>query len=164
MHVTRLLLIALLVPLAACEAERSILPLVEPVSGPSASLVLSHPNADVGDEVIVTATLRTGIEALVAGSFGADVRYDPSALRYLGEAPLDGALRVVNATAPGRVRIAGASPDGFTDGRLFAARFVVLRASGTGTLQLEITQLGTVGFRDELSRVTVQRHVAAELR
>jgi hypothetical protein len=136
---TRILLIggALLVAAACRDARQApnVVPTVPTDTG-VAQLVISDTAAAVGDTVRVTAMLA-GV-----ASFTARVRFDSTALRYVGEHALnDGAMRAANGL-PGELRVAGAALEGFGSGALFAARFEVRRAGGLESLRLTFDQMG----------------------
>ena len=81
--------------------------------------------------------------------------YDSTALRFDAAAQMnDQALRATNP-APGRLRFAGASPSGFSGGRLASYKFVVLRADGARTLSLDVDEIHMVTRVDAKSNLTV---------
>ena len=93
-------------------------------------------------------TLATTQASTYVGSFTARLTYDPTALRFEAEIPLEGdALRVSNASGGG-LRFAGASAGGFTDGRLAGWRFTVLDPAGVKTLRLIVEEIHTVARND----------------
>lgn len=127
-----------LVATAACRDVRqapNALPAV-PRDSTVAQLVFSDTAAAIGDTVLVTAMLD-GV-----ASFTARVRYDSTAVGYVGEHALDdGAMRASNGALAAELRVAGAALDGFATGRLFAARFVVRQIGGLQSLDLRFDQL-----------------------
>ena len=120
----------------------------------SATLMLSDSLAAVGSTVSVIAQLR-GSPAMEIGSYSIRIGFDSTALRYEGEAALaDEALRAINPQV-GVIRLAGAGPRGFSEGRLAGVRFLVLRADGLRTLRLSVDEMHTITRTEAASRVRV---------
>jgi hypothetical protein len=118
-----------------------------------AVLVVSDLAPSVGGSLIVSVqAIATGG---TVGSYTARINYDSTALRFDGEAQMnDHALRATNPAA-GRIRFAGASPTGFSDGRLASYKFVVLRANAARTLSLGIDEIHMVTRTDAKTNLTL---------
>lgn len=121
-------------------AERYDSGLVQnPAPGVEAVLVVSDVAAHAGAPLFVS--VKANAKAGTVGSYTARIGYDPTALRYDGEVPLqDEALRAVNPQS-GVIRFAGAATTGFVDGRLASYKFVVLRDGGAKTLSLGFDEM-----------------------
>lgn len=153
------LLAAAVLALAACGEEliQAPEPAGEEEAGPDPSAAAAPPRltldvpageAAPGDEVTLEVALERRPGGLTPTGYALTLRFDPGKLEPLSAAGRDGpGLHVVNPEAgPGRVRLAGAAPDGLGDGRLAEVR---LRVTGTGwreSLHLE------VGSMDVLER------------
>jgi hypothetical protein len=57
----------------------------------------------------------------------------------------------------GEIRAAGASPEGFSGGQLFAVKFTVVDPAALESLRLDVTELSSVGFDNRLSTLQVHR-------
>lgn len=138
---------------AGCsESYRSTI-VQNPVPTIEAVLVVSDLTPSIGGSLIVSVhAIATGG---TVGSYTARINYDSTALRFDGEAQMkDQALRATNPT-PGRIRFAGASPSGFSDGRLASYMFVVLRANAAKTLSLGIDEIHMVTRTDAKTNLTL---------
>ena len=124
-----------------------------PVPTIEAVLVVSDLAPPVGGSLVVS--VQAIATAGTVGSYTARINYDSTALRFDAEAQMnDQALRATNP-APGRLRFAGASPSGYSGGRLASYKFVVLRADGARTLSLDVDEIHMVTRVDAKSNLTV---------
>ncbi len=118
-----------------------------------AVLVVSDPSPPVGG-VMVVAVQANSNQGII-GSFTARIKYDSTALRFAGEMPMtDKGLRAVNPL-PGLVRFAGASAEGFPDGRLASYKFVALQPNSGKTLSLVVDEMHMITRVDVKSALTV---------
>ena len=139
---------------AACTEPVVSGTLAPPSPSMSATLVLSDSLAAVGATVSVVAQVH-GSTSMEIGSYSMRIGFDSTALRYEGEVALaDEALRAINPQA-GVLRLAGAGPRGFSEGRLAGVRFIVLRAGGLRTLRLSVDEMHTITRVEAASRVRV---------
>jgi len=118
-----------------------------------AVLIVSDLAPSIGGSLVVSVqAIATGG---TVGSYTARIDYDSTALRFDGEAQMsDQALRATNPV-PGRLRFAGASTTGFSDGRLASYKFVVLRADAARTLSLGVDEIHMVTRTDAKSNLIV---------
>jgi hypothetical protein len=136
----------------ACSENRSSL-LGNPVPAVEAALVLSDSAPPVNGTLLVWVQANSNQGTV--GSYTARINYDPTALRFDGEIPIDDkGLRASNASS-GLVRFAGAAATGFTDGRLASYRFAVLQANGARTLSLVVDEMHMISRLDAKSTLTV---------
>jgi hypothetical protein len=142
---------------ALCGAMLAAAACTEPNRGGTASplpapkleayLLLSDSTVRDSSAIAVTVQLRGTAHGAV-GSFTARISFDSTGLRYLGEEGLtDQATRMANPQ-PGLLRIAGIAPEGFGDGRLFVARFGVVRPSAVSSLRLVIDEIHSKSRED----------------
>jgi hypothetical protein len=146
------ILVSALLGVGCSESYRSTI-VQNPIPSIEAVLVVSDLAPSIGGSLMVSVqAIATGG---IVGSYTASINYDPTALRFDGEAQMnDQALRATNP-ASGRIRFAGASPTGFSEGRLASYKFVVLRANATKTLSLGIDEIHMVTRTDAKSNLTV---------
>lgn len=156
---------AILLASSGCQSDRAdVTALDQPLPPETAVLVASLADPPVGTEITVTARVTPIHDHNFIGSFSSILRYDTTAVIFEGEVPLEGGLRAVNGSEAGVVRVAGASADGFRDGRLFAVRLRVLRRGALSTLALAVPQLGGVTFGNRLGGLSVERAVRVSTR
>lgn len=152
-----------LLALAACADDREAATLVAPpavaADAALAFLDVSHARPAAGDTVTVTAVVHNGAAVSRVGAFTVDLAYDATGLAFVAEAPLASGMRVVNAAQPGRVIVAGASAEGFAEGRLFALTFRVQDPAALRGLALTVTELGGTDYRNHKERLDVDRRL-----
>ncbi|HMC57191.1 MAG TPA: hypothetical protein VKH19_18575 [Gemmatimonadaceae bacterium] len=99
----------------------------------------------------VTATVCVMLSAKSAakiGSYHGELQFDSTVVSAVRVVKADGGMRVENATQPGRVNFAGASPAGFPEGGVVR---IVLRLRKPGVrpaLHLEMKELNTTEGAD----------------
>jgi hypothetical protein len=119
-------------------------------SGPSptpaldARIELSDSLPKAGDDIVVTARfVGTPIASATARLF-----YDTTGVQFVREESFDdGATRVMNPQT-GALRVAAVAPSGFVEGRLYAWRFTVHRATAVRSFRLSIDEAHTVSRAD----------------
>lgn len=152
-----LLLMTALVAVAGCDDERPAgVTAPMPRDGAAAFLTVSDPRAAVGSEVTVVAVVRQAVAGHAVGAFTAALRYDATALKFAGEQELAGGMRALNPQS-GVIRAAGASPEGFAAGELFAIRFTVLAPNALETLALDVSELSSISFDNQMAKLQVHR-------
>ena len=141
-----------LLSVACSESYRS--PVVQnAVPAVEAALVVSDSAPPVGGALFVS--VQAIVNQGTVGSYTARINYDPAALRFDGEIPInDKGLRASNPS-PGLVRFAGAAATGFTDGRLASYSFVVLRPNSARTLSLVVDEMHMINRLDAKTTLTV---------
>lgn len=126
------------------EAGRTVLPRL--------TLTGASPDADIGDTLELGIRLRRRPGGMTPTGYAVTLRHDPDLLEPIEAVGRDGpGLSVVNAAAgPGRVRAAGAAPDGLADGELVTVRMRVRGPGWRRTLRLDVGSLDVLerGFAD----------------
>jgi hypothetical protein len=136
---------ALAFAFAACTepqvAERS-----RPSPSPSLDvrLDLSDSLPASGSEVVVTARL---VGTPIA-SATARLLYDTAGVQFVREEPIDDAATRAMNPQPGVIRFAGVAANGFTNGRVYAWRFVVRNSASLLGLRLVVDEVHTVSHAD----------------
>jgi hypothetical protein len=151
-----------LIACGACSADQPLtapVPIATVAADPTLFLTASDSSGVAGRDIVITGRFRHTDSTDVAGSFSTVLQYDASRLRFVEEVPVEGSMSAMNATRPGELRIAGANPAGYADGRLFALRFHTVGREAIQSLSLALRQLGSVAFHDQLSRTTVQQRI-----
>lgn len=139
----------------------------ERVEALEARLTAEPAEVDSGGTVLLRARIRRAADTrLVPTAFRASVQFDTAVLRPLEvvdpSRTTGPALRAVNLAAqPGRVRAAGAAPDGFATTVLFAVRARVRDSTWRRSMALELEELYVT--RDSLGEVSDRVPVAAEV-
>ena len=138
-------LVAFAIVLTACtEPQRAERSRLSPSPSVEARIDLSDSLPSPGKSVVVTARLL----GTPIASATARLVYDTSGLELVGEEPLgDTATRVMNPQ-PGVIRFAGVAPNGFSDGRVYAWRFVVRNSASLLGLRLVFDEVHTVSRAD----------------
>ena len=103
--------------------------------------------------VTVNAASGTGAEAI--GSFAAKLSLG-SGLEFVAESPLADGMRAVREEN-GQVIAAGAAPQGFSDGKLFAVQARVTDPSAMSELSVVFSEANGVKFGDEMKSLSVER-------
>lgn len=137
--------LALVLVLAACRDSATMLQ----SAGESAPRSITPHTTVVTSGVSAVITLALDLRGDVGkiGSFTGRLRFDPTALVFVGdESPADGTLRASNPGA-GEIRVAGASATGVAPGSLMSLRFTVKNAAALGTVEFELDEV------HELTRV-----------
>jgi hypothetical protein len=132
----------------------------QPTEGSVAFVQLSDVNPAAGSTVVVTVHVRGAAGVTNVGAFSARLQFDAAALEYAGESELSGGMRMLKPKS-GEVLAAGASPDGFTDGTLFAVAFKVRDPAALRSLHLEVSELTGVDFGAQVSRLAIDRRLFA---
>lgn len=143
--------------LLACEDDR-IQPAAAPPPGTGNGpvvLTLSDSAPARGSVVTIHAQVRPGAR-LIAASYVARMTYDGTGLLYLRDRTQGEGLHALNPQ-PGLVRAAGASAEGFRDGRLFSLEFRVVDPAALTSLELRLEELNGLDFRTALPRVAIDR-------
>ena len=143
---------------AACSEARGVDRLTSaPPPALVARLVLSDSAPAPGSELRIYVDVGS-IPGTSIGSYTGRIAYDAAGLAYVGEADLGGgALRAVNAL-PGLLRTAGASPAGFSAGRLAGYRFRVVDPHAVQSLRLTIDELHTIARSDASPGLSIDPH------
>lgn len=138
--------------LAACDNVKPpalTAPAAADTRTPTAFLAVSDSSAAPGALLVVSGNVATAAGERAVGSYRAALRFDPSQLEFVGDAGVAGAMVAMNAT-PGEVVLAGAAPNGFANGRLFAVRFRVRGGAPLQSLAIIVRELNDVGFANRL--------------
>jgi hypothetical protein len=115
-----------------------------PAQGIQAFIQVDNDRAQPGEQVRVWVKVQIGGETGARlGSYTGRLRFDPSALDFRAETPIDDGMRVTNpAGAPrGDLRFAGAAPAGFQSLTLYEAAFEVTKAGYMDQLRLEMEEV-----------------------
>lgn len=128
-----------------------------PANALSAFVTVSNPDADVGDEVLVTVRALRGSAVGAIGSFTLRLAYDSLRVRFLEAGTSSHGMVLTNTKAAGVVVAAGASSSGFVDDQLVTARFRVTGPRGLRSLELAVSELNSVSFEDQRSAMRVER-------
>jgi len=149
---TRTLVAIALFSMACSEPYRSTIT-ESPAPAVEAVLVVSDSIPPVGGSLVVS--VQAAAKQGIVGSYTVRIIYDSTALRYDGEVPMnDTRLRASNSS-PGLLRLAGAAPTGFADGRLATYRFAVLRLNSARTLSLVVDEMHMITRLDAKTGLTV---------
>lgn len=162
----RFLTLIMVAGAVACDDSRDAGSLTAPSmpkSGTVAYLTVSDPNAAAGSLVTVTATAQQAAGLAQIGAFSAALAYDVSGLTFVSEQALGGGMRAVNARE-GRVFAAGASSEGFAQGRLFAVTFRVVNPAALASLTLSVTELNGTDFGSRLPALDVRSQLYSSRR
>jgi hypothetical protein len=115
-----------------------------PAQGVQAFIQVDNDQARPGDRVRVYARVQfgTGTEAAL-GSYTGRLRFNPEALGWREDVPIDDGLRVTNpnGAAAGEIRFAGASAGGFGELTLYEGVFDVRTTDWLDALTLEMEEL-----------------------
>ena len=148
--------------LLSCEESPTGPPEEEPL-GPTelrSFVVLPPAEPAVGTQFIISFGVKRGTEAAKVGSFGATIKFDPTAIEFISADPGAGATVAVNQTTPGTLLVAGASAEGFTTESLASATVKLLKAdafkSVSSTVE-ELTSSELADLKPALTRVSVTR-------
>ena len=143
---------------AACTDDASLSAPPQPAEGSVAFVQLSDTRPAAGATITVTAHVRGAADVTNVGAFTAKLNFDAAGLQFVEQTELPGGMRMLK---PGTSEIlaAGASADGFADGRLFAVTFKVIDPAAIQSLSLDISELTGVDFGVQLSKLAVDRRV-----
>jgi hypothetical protein len=134
-----------------------------PQQGVTAFVSVDNPSAQPGQVVRVRVEVQVGSESTFkVGSFTGRLRFDPAALRFTAENPINDGMRVANANgaASGEIRFAGASPSGLTTLVLYDGTFEVRAAGFAQGLRLQMEELSAaLSLADLAPRLQVNRQV-----
>lgn len=123
----------------------------------SAYIAVSNPNATVGSRVTVSVRARRGTSVGPIGSFTIRVAYDSTKLRFVEAARSEQGMVMANGERAGAVLAAGAAAEGFSDDVLLTSTFEVIGANALRTLELGVTELNSVAFKDQRAYLNVER-------
>lgn len=143
---------------AACTDDARLMAPPQPAEGSVAYVQLSEARPAVGSIVTVTAYVRGAASVTNVGSFTAKLKFDAAGLEFVSQSELPGGMRMLKANAADIIA-AGASAEGFTDGRLFAVTFKVVDPAALQSLSLDVSELTGVDFGVQLSKLAVDRRV-----
>lgn len=124
-----------------------------PAEGIQAFLQVSDTEAEPGEavRVYVRVQLPEG-SATKLGSYTGEIRFDPRVIELREPVDINDGLRVTNPEADaGRVRFAGAAPNGFGDLTLFEGEFVVRGASWRDALSFQMSELSAAMTMSDLT-------------
>ena len=164
MSVVRAAIVGVLLATLGCadERPRSMTgPPSAPQSASIAELISSDTAPRAGATVTLTARVRPGARSSSAASYKAHSTYEPAGLAFVDAPSLPIGVRALNSGTAGTIVAAGAAPKGFTDGRLFAVRFLVTDPSALRRVTLAIEQLGGSDFRDQLPSLATRSGIHA---
>jgi hypothetical protein len=114
----------------------------------AAYISVSDEHPGVGDTIIVAARVGGADSSLGIGSFKARLTHD-SSLAYIGEVASPDFMRVVNP-GEGQITVAGATATVTSQTLLFAVRMVVREENALERLGLQVDELTSPGFGNEL--------------
>ena len=148
---------------SACRDDRKETPVgpaevvtPQPVSSSVAYLTISDSAPTAGSTVIVTAFANGS--GITYGSFAARLKFAATGLTYVGEAGSAAGMRAINPQS-GDVAVAGVNLDGFAEGQLFAVELRVVDPAAVASLELTMSELTSVSYRNERASLSVQKAV-----
>ena len=123
----------------------------------SAYVAVSNPNPAIGSRVTVSVRARRGTSVGPIGSFTIRLAYDSTKLRFVESARSAQGMVMANGERRGVVLAAGAAAEGFGDDVLLSSTFDVLGSGALKTLELGVTELNSVAFKDQRAYLNVER-------
>jgi hypothetical protein len=160
--------IALLVAAAAslgCDDDRPLAtelptgPAAVPANALSAFVTVSDSRPGVGDQLTVAVRALRGQSVGAIGSYTLRLAYDSTKLRLLDTGRSDFGMVMANGADAGVIVAAGASSQGFTDDQLLVARFMVTGARAVASLKLDVTELNSLKFENQMSAMKIEQQV-----
>lgn len=148
-----------------CDDERPLAnelptgPAAVPSNALSAFVTVSDARPDVGDHLTVAVRALRGQNVGAIGSYTLRLAYDSTTLRLLDTGRSDFGMVMANGAQAGLIVAAGASSQGFTDDQLLVARFAVTGARAVASLRLEVSELNSLRFENQMSAMKVERQV-----
>ncbi len=134
--------------LAACDQEplKSKAPgePPPPTQGVQAFVQVDNDQAQPGERVNVYVRVQMGTEnQSKLGSYTGRLRFNPDALTWVSDEPINDGLRVTNPKGAGEgdVRFAGASAGGFSDLALYHGVYTVKKAGYANDLRADMEEL-----------------------
>ncbi len=115
-----------------------------PAQGVQAFVQVDNDHAQPGDRVGVFVRVQLGTETQTkVGSFTGRLKFDPEALGWVQDEPINDGLRVTNPNGAdaGQIRFAGAAPQGFSDLTIYHGVFQVKKAGYLDRLALDMEEL-----------------------
>jgi hypothetical protein len=156
-----LALLSVLTGAAACDDAKPVqLPSAPASVAPdavSAYVAVSNGNPAVGSNVTVWVRARRGSAVAAIGSFAVRLSFDSTRLKFVSAAHSERGMVMANPATAGLVIAAGAAAEGFADDQLLATTFAVTGVNALKSLELNVTELNTVGFADQRSHTHVAR-------
>ncbi|MEO5568627.1 MAG: cohesin domain-containing protein [Gemmatimonadaceae bacterium] len=95
-------------------------------------------------DTVVVARVCLTASAKGIGSYMATITYDSTRLRVV-RVDVSGGMQVANSRVAGTIRLAGASPGGFSSGQLVSVRFKPARSRTLGRIALVVSEASTPG-------------------
>ena len=143
--------------LGACDQEplKSKSPAEPPplTQGVQAFVQVDNDQAQPGDRINVYVRVQMGTESQAKlGSYTGRLRFDPAAVAWVSDQPINDGLRVTNPKGAdgGDVRFAGASATGFNDLALYHGVFEVRKAGYMTDLRAEMEELSSAATLGDL--------------
>ena len=123
----------------------------------SAYVAVSNPNPAIGARVVVSVRARRGTSVGPIGSFTIRLAYDSTKLHCQDAARSAQGMVMANGERAGVVLAAGAAAEGFTDDVLLVSTFEVVGSNALKSLELGVTELNSVAFKDQRAYLNVER-------
>lgn len=130
----------------------AILPLTQPADPCGARRVASGAAAFVAampvrarDTIVVAVVCVRHASDVKIGSYLGDLMYDTTDVRVVDVTHPSGGMRAQNARDGGRIRFAGADPQGFTEGALLRATLRLRKPGRTPKFTLRMRELNSTG-------------------
>jgi hypothetical protein len=162
-NLLRFSLAAAFVATTGCDDERAkqlpTAPLEVAPGTLSAYVTVSNSRPKVGDQLTVTVRARRGSDVGPIGSFTVELMYDSTALAFREVGRIDQGMVMGNISPRGRMIAAGASAEGFLDDELVIATFEVTGANAIASLALQVKELNSLQFTDEMARLKVLKSI-----
>ena len=152
---------------AGCADRQNALPAaLEDVAptGLSAYLAVSDAAPPPGSRFTVAVRTKRGAAVGPVGSFTLRLMFDTTRMRFVEAARSDVGMVMSNGATPGVLVAAGASSNGFTNDELLFATFDALGHDATATLALSVSELNSVSFENQRSRLVLSRTVVRDNR
>lgn len=103
-----------------------------------------EPVATGARDTVVVARVCLAASARGIGSYMATITYDSTRMRVM-RVDVSGGMQVANSRVAGTVRLAGASPGGFSSGQLASVVFKPARSKALGRIALVVSEASTPG-------------------
>jgi hypothetical protein len=123
----------------------------------SAVVAGCNPNPALGARVVVWVRARRGTSVGPIGSFTIRLAYDSTKLHFQDAARSAQGMVMANGERAGVVLAAGAAAEGFTDDVLLVSTFEVVGSNALKSLELGVTELNSVAFKDQRAYLNVER-------
>lgn len=131
------------------------------VGGSGTTFFIEPVASRVRDSVVVARVCLTA-SARGVGSYTATITYDSTRMRAM-RVDVTGGMQVANSRVAGTIRLAGASPAGFSGGRLASVVFKPTRGRTMSRITLVVSEASTPAGASLLGETRAQSWPAAEI-